>query len=126
MDARVEGDGDLVQRRDARRRLGALDLRQERHREARALGHLLEREALLLAEVADGLADDPMQLLFGGAGEPLLLHRAADDLAQLFDGEGLAKIVQLSLIFIKLTNTSMVQPLQEIKVTINIQREKNH
>jgi hypothetical protein len=67
-----------------------------------------------------------MQLLFGGAGEPLLLHRAADDLAQLFDGEGLAKIVQLSLIFIKLTNTSMVQPLQEIKVTINIQREKNH
>jgi tetratricopeptide (TPR) repeat protein len=36
---------DLVERRDAGARLGALDLREQRDREPRALGHLLEREA---------------------------------------------------------------------------------
>jgi hypothetical protein len=36
LDARLEGDGDLVERRDRRARLGALDLREQRHRETGA------------------------------------------------------------------------------------------
>src|SRR5690606_35889564 len=41
--------GDLVERADGRARLGALDLAEQRDRQAGAAGELLEREVLVLA-----------------------------------------------------------------------------
>src|SRR5258708_4745561 len=58
LDARLEGDGDLVERRNRRARFRALDLRKKRHAEARSPGHLLEREVLFFAQIADRVADD--------------------------------------------------------------------
>src|SRR5690606_31157165 len=90
---RVERDGDLVQRAYRGARLGALDLRQERHGEPRAARHLLERQVAVLAQVADGLADDAVQVLFGRAEQPLLAHHAVDDHAELFRIERLLEVV---------------------------------
>src|SRR5690606_12094552 len=44
LDARLERRRDLVERRDRRARLGALDLRKERDAQVRAPRHLLEGE----------------------------------------------------------------------------------
>src|SRR5262245_26851775 len=63
LNARLERRGDLVERRDRRARFGSFDLREKRHAEVRAPRHLLQREVLLLTEIADGVADDLVELL---------------------------------------------------------------
>jgi urocanate hydratase len=93
LDTRVERAGDLVEAGDGSRRLGALDLRQQRDRQAGALAHLLERELLILPHVADGVAYHLVELLLGRARQPLLLHHARDHLAQLLYLERLLDVV---------------------------------
>src|SRR5512132_1876139 len=93
LDAGLEGHGDLVERRDRRRRLRALDLRQQRDAEPGAARHLLQGEVLVLAQVADGVADDAVELLLRRARQALLAHDAREGLAELVDVEGLLDVV---------------------------------
>jgi hypothetical protein len=54
---------DLLQRREGERRLASLDERQEADREAAQLTELTEREAAMGSELADGLADESIDVL---------------------------------------------------------------
>src|SRR5260370_26588462 len=93
LDPRLEREGDLVEGRYRRGRLGALDLRKERDAEPRAPGHLLQREVLLFAEVSDRIADHLVQLLFGRARKALLAHDAREHLSEFVDVERFLYVV---------------------------------
>src|SRR5689334_2962356 len=89
LDARVERDGDLVKARNRRARFGAFDLREERDTEPGSPAHLLQRQLFFFSQSPDGVADDPMELLFGSTREPLLPHHAGQHFAEFVDVERL-------------------------------------
>src|SRR5271170_2522325 len=66
---------------------------KKRHAEARATRHLLQGKVRLLTQVANGVADDLVELLLRRAGKALLAHDARDDLAELVDVERLLDVV---------------------------------
>src|SRR6266545_2581086 len=93
LNTRLERERDLVERRYRSGRLRAFDLGEERHAEARSPGHLLEREIFLLAQVADRVADDFVQLLFGCSSKALLAHDPRQHLTKLVDVERFLDVV---------------------------------
>src|SRR4029079_12463648 len=65
---------DLLRHRQRGRGGAALDLRQHRRRHARALRQLAQREALVLAQDADALADDDCHALYVITNERKMLR----------------------------------------------------
>jgi len=79
----AEGLSELVEARDRRARFGSFDLREEAHRQPGATSGLFERQPLLLAALADVVADLLEQLLLGVEDQPLLAEDALQRLVEL-------------------------------------------
>src|SRR5262245_19747848 len=91
-DLDVEGRRDLEQRRHRGRGFGALDLRQQRHAQLGAPRHLLERQAALLAHVANVAPDGQVELVLAPQDEALFLGDSGNHLTEFIYGERLLDV----------------------------------